>query len=156
VEYRFYKPDDFDALYAIEKICFEPPFRFDTHYMRRLVAAANTATWVAEDCGRMAGFAIVEWSGSGSGISAYILTIEVLPPERRRGVASELLRRVERSARTASASAIWLHVDQSNLSAIQLYEKQGYVSAGAEGHFYAADRPALLYRKDLKLNSASS
>ena len=156
MDYRLYRPDDFAALYAIEEVCFQPPFRFDSRYMRRLLNAHNSATWIAEKAGQMAGFAIVEWTGSGAQASAYILTVEVVPAHRGKGIGGELLQRLEGSARREGARSIWLHVDQSNRGAIRLYERQGFVAAGEEGHFYAPDRGAFLYHKDMALNNANS
>ena len=150
MDYRRYRSDDFAALYAVEKVCFEPPFRFESGYMRRVVSASNAATWIAEDAGQMVGFAIVEWTGMKPQTSAYILTVEVLPTHRGKGVGAELLRRLEGSARGEGARSIWLHVDQANDPAIRLYEKQGYLAAGEEEHFYAPDRGAYLYRKDIE------
>lgn len=118
--------------------------------MRHLVNAANSATWIAEEDGGLAGFAIVEWRRRRGGISAYIQTLEVAPERRGHGVGSELLRRVEDSARTAQAVAIWLHVDAQNSQAIQLYEAHGYDCAGREEDYYASSRAGLLYTKPLQ------
>lgn len=149
MRYRLYHPADFAALYAIEEVCFEPPFRFGRLYMRGLVNARHSATWIAEDGGRMAGFAIVEWTARGKTVSAYLQTIEVLPEFRVQGVGQELLARTEYSARKADALVLWLHVDESNAAAIRLYERQGFTAAGKEEHYYAEGRGALLYRKEL-------
>jgi len=149
VDYRRYEPRDFAALYAIEEICFAPPLRFSRAYMRRLAASASAATWMAEKDGELAGFAIVEWSPSGPGAVAYIQTIEVAPPHRGFGAGSELLLRVEGSARAAGARLIWLHVDAENTVAIRLYEAHGYTRQGREEHYYARHRPALVYAKPL-------
>jgi hypothetical protein len=54
--YRLYTPRDFPQLYAIEEVCFQPPFRFGRKYMRQLVNRLCTATWIAELDGLMAGF----------------------------------------------------------------------------------------------------
>jgi len=151
VLYRPYNANDFAALYAVEEICFQLPFRFGREYMRRLVNSANSATWIAEEDIRLAGFAIVEWTRRRAGISAYIQTIEVAPEQRGHGVGSELLRRVEASARSAEAVAIWLHVDAQNSRAIRLYEAHGYGCAGREEDYYASGRAGLLYSK--RLNS---
>jgi len=92
--YRHFAPGDFDALYAIEEGCFQPPFRFGRRYMQWLVTAPNAATWIAEDYATMAGFAIVEWTPlAGVGTGAYIQTIEVASAYRRQGIARELLAR---------------------------------------------------------------
>lgn len=147
MDYRLYTPQDFEALYAIEEVCFQPPFRFARSYMRRLVNARDGATWIAEDDGRMAGFAIVEWKAQGKPVHAYIETIEVLPEWRGQGIGRELLARTEISAQQASALVLWLHVDESNASAIRLYERCGFAAAGTEEDYYAPGRGALLYRK---------
>lgn len=147
--YRPYQPDDFAALYAIEETCFQPPLRFPRRYMRQLVSSPRAATWIAEEQGRLAGFAIVEWLEDLSGSAAYIETLEVAPEQRRKGIGVELLRRLEDSARTAGAQAIWLHVDVENAPAIRLYEANGYEYRGREEHYYAHERAALVYAKEL-------
>jgi ribosomal protein S18 acetylase RimI-like enzyme len=147
--YRLYTPDDFASLYAIEEVCFQPPFRFGRRYMRKLIESPTAATWIAEKDGRMAGFAIVEWTQHVGGVNAYIPTIEVVPVWRGQGVGAELLRRIESSARGASALWIWLHVDAENAAAIRLYEANGYQNAGREEDFYSLGRAALIYGKPL-------
>jgi ribosomal protein S18 acetylase RimI-like enzyme len=146
---RLYKPKDFAALYAIEEVCFQPPFRFGRGYMRQLVTSSDAATWIAEDEGRMAGFAIVEWTREPVQRTAYIQTIEVVPEHRRRGIASELLRRVEGSARAVGAEVIELHVDAENAAAIRIYQAQGFLYQGREENYYALDRAALIFGKPL-------
>jgi ribosomal protein S18 acetylase RimI-like enzyme len=149
VLYRLYREEDFAPLYAIEEACFQPPLRFGRGYMRQVVASDSAATWIAEEEGHMAGFAILEWAESASGTAAYIQTLEVAPDRRRKGIAAELLRRLEGSARAVSAHVIWLHVDAENAAAIRLYEAHGYVRQGREEHYYARRRAALVYAKPL-------
>jgi ribosomal protein S18 acetylase RimI-like enzyme len=149
MNYRLYKPGDFAALYAIEEICFEPQFRFNRRFMRQLADARNGAAWIAEEKGKMTGFAIVHWSTNSAGIRAYIHTIEVLPEHRGRGIAGELLNNIENSAREGGAAVLWLHVDESNASAIRLYEAHSFLRAGKQDHYYAPGRGALLYKKPL-------
>lgn len=151
--YRSYKPEDFDALYAIEERCFEPPFRFDRAYMRQLVGNKNAATWVAEEDGRMQGFAIVHWAQRKQVLAAYIETIEVLPEARGQGAGSQLLRRIESSAQLAGATQIGLHVEVANAAAIRLYEARGYLRVGRKENYYPLGRAAFLYRK--RLNSSA-
>ena len=147
--YRPYKPEDFTALYAIEERCFQPPLSFSRRTMRQLVNSPHVATWIAEEDGRMAGFAIVEWAEEAGRLIAYIQTIEVAPEQIRHGIGGELLRRMEGSARLAGAQAIWLHVDAANAGAIHLYEANGYRGEGRIENYYARDRAALIYAKPL-------
>ncbi len=149
MHHRLYEHEDFDALYAIEEICFQPPFRWERRYMRRLIDSSQSATWIAEDADVMAGFAIVEWGEQVRGVHAYLATIEVVPEYRGRGIGTSLLKHCENSVRTAGASVAWLHVDRENIGAISLYEAHGYESFGSEEDFYAPGRGALIYRKSL-------
>jgi ribosomal-protein-alanine N-acetyltransferase len=153
--YRAFKPEDFDSLYAIEEICFHPPLRFSRRYMRRLVDSRNGTTWIAEENGMVAGFAVADWTLGSSGSIAYLQTIEVVPEQRGRGVASELLKRTESSARDAGATNLWLHVDATNANAIRLYERRGYAVYGGEDHYYGPGRGALIYSKEIAGKDAS-
>ena len=152
--YRPYTPQDFDVLYALEELCFEPPVRYSRRHMRLLVSRSNGATWIAEEDGRLTGFAIVEWAERKNGITAYIQTIEVAPEARNRGVGRELLGRIEDSARLACAGVIWLHVEEVNAAAIRLYEAHGYRCEGREEKYYPLGRAALIYVKRLDSGTA--
>jgi ribosomal-protein-alanine N-acetyltransferase len=155
VLYRPYTPQDFNQLYALEEACFEPPFRFGRMYMRQLVSRSDAATWIAEEAGQMAGFAIIEWAAGSSGIRAYIQTLEVAPEARGRGVGRELLSRIEGSARAAGARLVWLHVEAENSGAIRLYEAQGYRCESRKENYYPLGRAALIYAKRLDSEAAS-
>ena len=149
MNYRLFQPDDFHDLYAIEELCFQPPQRFTRRYMRQLVASPDAATWIAEENGHMAAFAIVEWAQQITGVVAYIATLEVLPERRGSGIGAELLRRLEGSANAERAIQIWLHVDVENTAAIRLYERSGYRNTDRVDHYYARNRPAAIYLKNL-------
>ena len=147
--YRLYRPEDFAQLYAVEETCFEDPFRFSRGAMRQLVCSSNAATWVAEEEGQLAGFAIVEWGEDQGASVAYIQTIEVVPEQRRQGAGGELLRLVEQSAQSMGAPIIWLHVDAENAGAIRLYEAHGYRREGMAAKYYPRGRAALVYAKNI-------
>jgi len=156
VNYRPYTAGDFDQLYALEMLCFEPPFRFSRRTMRASVQHTSSATWIAEENGRMAGFAIAEWAERRGESRAYIQTIEVAPEARRRGVGRDLLDRIEGSSREAGAGSIWLHVEVENGSAIRLYEAQGYRCQGRKENFYPFAKAALIYMKSIELGVRGS
>ncbi|MGH9589533.1 MAG: GNAT family N-acetyltransferase, partial [Terracidiphilus sp.] len=148
--FRRYLTDDFQALYAIEERCFEPRFRFGRGYMQHLVRNPEAVTWVAEEDGVMAGFAIVAWGRSVSAEGGYLQTIEVVPEFRNRGVGEKLVGLAEISAWTAETGTLSLHVDSENGAAIALYEKCGYRRRGRRDHYYARGRAALFFEKQLE------
>ena len=148
--FRLYKSGDFAQLYAIEELCFQPPYRFSRTYLNQLLQSEASATWIAEPDGVIAGFAVVEWMLGPGAAEAYIQTIEVAPDHRRQGIGSELLRLLEGSAQLAGTRSVWLHVDAENDPAIKLYEAHGYRRESREEHYYARSRPAFVYRKPLE------
>jgi ribosomal-protein-alanine N-acetyltransferase len=147
--YRLYLPADFPQLYAIEQLCFQPPFRFPRRYMQQLLSSPAAATWIAEEHQEMTAFAIIEWSTEGTQTVAYIQTLEVAPAHRKRGIATQLLHRLETSATAAGASAISLHVAEQNTPAIHPYLSHGYMPQGREENYYAQGIAALTYFKPL-------
>jgi ribosomal protein S18 acetylase RimI-like enzyme len=150
MNYRLFEPEDFDELYEIEEVCFQPPLRFSRRYMRQLIASPNAATWIAESNEHLSGFGIVDWSEQSVGVFAYIQTIEIAPHYRGHGIGSELMRRLEGSANAEGAVAIWLHVDETNTAAIQLYRAHGYQHTGRTENYYTRGRAADIYIKHLK------
>jgi ribosomal-protein-alanine N-acetyltransferase len=166
VDYRSYKAGDFDALYALEEACFQPPFRFGRRYMRSLVGRENVATWIAEDEREIAGFGIVHWESMRARagrptpqpagkpavhgeVVAYLETLEVRPDLRGRGTGGELLRRCEESARAAGAQTLGLHVDAENGAAIGLYRAHGFELQARVERYYPKGRAAEVYVKRL-------
>jgi GNAT superfamily N-acetyltransferase len=57
---------------------------------------------------------------------AYIERLVVAPDFRRQGMARRLLAAAEELARTAGKTSVGLHVSDNNLSALRLYEGEGY------------------------------
>lgn len=68
---------------------------------------------------------------------AYIANIAVLPDFRRKGTASALLERAIDYCRKNKMSFITLEVRKSNFSAVSLYRKFGFETAGERKNFYS-------------------
>ncbi len=155
MHYRLYRPADFAAIYAVEELCFEPPWRFSRSYMRKIVRNPASATWIAEDGAELAGLVVVQWTAEQGERVAYIETIEVHPAWRGHGIGGALLERAEESARAAGARLIGLHVRVDNDTAIRLYESRGYTQRGREEYYYARE-PAFRYAKPLEQDARES
>jgi len=82
-----------------------------------------------------------------------ILTLAVLPAERRRGVATALLGSALREAAARGADAVFLEVAADNHAARELYERQGFAVVGRRAAYYrhesGAYRDALVMRRAL-------
>jgi ribosomal-protein-alanine N-acetyltransferase len=133
-------------MYALDLVCFEPPFRFSRAAMRGFAEAVGALTVLAEAQGELAGFCIAQLEKQ----NAYVVTLDVAPTWRRRGLARRLMAELESKARAAGATAMALHVFTGNTGAIQFYESIGYNRAGRAEAFYGRGLDALVYRKRLQ------
>lgn len=147
---RDYRPSDANAMYALDLECFEPPFRFTSRAMRQFAEEPHAIVVLAEATRKntppkLAGFTIAHLEGR----TAYIVTLDVAPLFRRRGLARRLMEETESRARAAGAQEIALHVFTGNAGAIAFYEELGYSRMRMAENFYARAAHALVYRKKL-------
>ncbi len=154
MDLRPYREADFDAIYALDVLCFAPRFRFSKSLMRRVVGTRHAVVIVAcepDDTGaeRLAGFCAASLERSGAFRVGYIATLDVAPASRGRGVGRSLLRAVEGRLAQSDGARVRLHVFTGNLPAIRLYASAGYALAGREPDFYGVGYDALVYEKPL-------
>lgn len=86
----------------------------------------------------------------------YIVTLDVAPAERRRGLARRLMEEIETQARAARCGLLLLHVSAENEGAVRFYERMGFVRTHVAGGFYGGERDAFVYRRALGASPASS
>ena len=79
----------------------------------------------------------------------HILNVAVDPTFRQKGIGNKLIAHLVEKACALSARAVTLEVRESNLPAIRLYEKFGFVSAGVRPHYYTDKENALIYWLEL-------
>jgi ribosomal-protein-alanine N-acetyltransferase len=151
---RNYEPGDLDAMHALDVICFERPFRFTRSAMRRFAEAKKARVVMVEIEGALAGFCIVHIEQAEHGRAAYIVTLDVAPELRRRGVARALLARAEAISADARCTMMALHVFTGNASAIDFYEGVGFVRSHRVSGFYGDGLDALVYHKALAAGNA--
>jgi ribosomal-protein-alanine N-acetyltransferase len=81
--------------------------------------------------------------------SAELLSIAVLPRDRRQGVARILLDHTVAALRAGRVSTWWLMVDVANASAIRFYETYGFIQTKRVKRYYSAGRDAWRMRLSL-------
>ncbi len=146
---------DVDRLHILDALCFEKPFRFSRASMRRFAGAPHAIVRLAveldgaETVEALLGFCIVHLEPSVGGTAGYVVTLDVDPGVRGRGVATFLMGEMEAAAAKAGAAAMSLHVFCGNGAAISLYEKLGYRRVGAVSDFYGLGLHAFGYRRVL-------
>ena len=115
----------------IEEECFSDPWSEDG-----LLSELDNDTayfYVCEKQGQVTGYV-------GTHIvldECYIANVAVRSAFRRMGMAEKLLDFAEKNAREKNCSFISLEVRVSNVPAINLYKKRGYISLGERKNFYS-------------------
>jgi ribosomal-protein-alanine N-acetyltransferase len=147
---RGYRSGDLDAMHALDVVCFDPPFRFSRSAMRRFAEAKRARVVLAEEEQILAGFVILHREESAQGPVGYVVTLDVAPEFRRRGVATQLMREAERLAHKEGCLALALHVFTENHAAARFYAQDGFLRAHREEGFYGASRDAWVFYKPLR------
>jgi ribosomal-protein-alanine N-acetyltransferase len=141
---------DIPAMHRLDELCFDPPFRFDFHTMRRFATQPGAMVVLAESGWQLCGFAIVSiWRKRREPARGYVTTLDVDPAHRRQGLARLIMQECERRAAAAGAASMLLHVFAGNEAAIRFYQSQGYVRLSEAKAFYGPGRDGLLYEKRL-------
>jgi len=78
----------------------------------------------------------------------YLSNLAIAKHLRRKGVARCLLRATETLATRWGCDSIWLHVEEKNKPAIQLYQNDGYVPRGKDPFWSLTNR--ILFVKNLR------
>jgi ribosomal protein S18 acetylase RimI-like enzyme len=133
-------------MHALDLVCFKEPFRFDLRSMRRFALRVGAIVVVAEAARQLAGFVIVHLE---RGRLAYVVTLDVAPEFRRRGLAKALMAEAERESRASCADRAGLHVFTGNAAAISFYEQLGYERKAFDQGFYGEGFDAFVYLKPL-------
>jgi ribosomal protein S18 acetylase RimI-like enzyme len=145
VRIRAAKARDLDALVELESRVFATD-RLSRRSLRRFLTSANAAFMVAERNG-LAGTAIVLFRPKSA--MARLYSIAVAPHMSGKGVASQLLKAVERVARRRGCTTVRLEVHETNHAAIARYHKQGYQEFGRHRRYYDDGGDALRFHKNL-------
>ncbi len=147
---REYNSTDLGTIFALDEVCFEPPFRFSARVMRQFAEARNALTVVAEtEAGEIAGFSVAHVERAGKGLRAYVVTLDVAPHYRRHGLARQMMEQIEQQAIEAGCDSMELHVSVDNKGAIAFYESEAYERSHIVKSFYGLGRHAFVYRKVL-------
>jgi ribosomal-protein-alanine N-acetyltransferase len=141
---------DLDYVLAIETASFTAPWKLE-HFVSEL-EASHSFPFVAEEDGIIVGYICMMSLFE----EAQILDIAVDTPLRGRGIARLLLEHAISVARENGADVLTLEVRASNIVAITLYKKCGFVRAGLRQKYYEGKEDAVLMEKKLKEPPCSS
>jgi len=124
------------ALAAIHARAFPPDEVWDEGVIALLTDSPGGSGWFDP----RGGFCLVRVAAD----EAEILTLAVLPEQRRQGIAARLLTAAMAAAARAGAQRMLLEVAESNLAARRLYAAAGFHPVGRRARYYASGEDALV------------
>lgn len=132
---RHYRAADFERLWRIDQLCFAPGIAYTQMELNGFIMKRNAITLVGEfsidetandapsTTERVAGFVVAHPVRRKY---ARIITLDILPEARRRGLATSLMRACEERLRSLGCTEVYLEVAVNNEPGIRLYRKLGY------------------------------
>jgi len=162
---RTYAPEDFESLYRIDQVCYEPGIAYSRRELRRYLQFPGAECVVAETVESAMG-APEAWRPDGrrdTGVAriegfciatheetrGYIVTIDVLAQYRRHGVGTTLLKEVEQRLAAQGVREVGLETATDNESVVAFWQKHGYRTRGVRKRYYPGGRDAFAMTKTL-------
>jgi [ribosomal protein S18]-alanine N-acetyltransferase len=156
---RPYQPSDFDALLAMDQVCFPKTIAYGRREMKSYLQSEGSHCMVAEITGTefpgpeisrtIAGFILTESDAE----FAHVITLDVLESYRRQSVGSLLLEAAEREAVFRGITSMYLETATTNKAAIALWKKHGYVETATIENYYGRGQNAFEMQKQLERKS---
>jgi len=128
-------PRDLEELHEIEVKCFGKE-AFTKQQIAYLLSDYNSISLAARIHRELTAFIIASIYAEGNSLAGHILTIDVLPCHRKKGVGFALMRAIEDIFKEKYVKTSHLEVREDNIAAIRLYEKLKYKRAGILENYY--------------------
>ncbi|MGD0644078.1 MAG: ribosomal protein S18-alanine N-acetyltransferase [Candidatus Bathyarchaeia archaeon] len=136
-----------DKLCEIEEQCFDRE-AFTKRQIAYLLMDYNTIALVAKANSDIAGFVIAQAEIENNTLYSHIITINVAPDYRRKGIASKMLEEIESIFKQKGITECHLEVREDNGAALKLYQKTGYQKIGRLEKYYGKNH-GLYLKKNL-------
>jgi len=154
---RDFRPEDFGTLWEIDQRCFAPGIAYSrrelSSYIRRQGAftiVAERAEGTIDTAAAIVGFIVAE----GNRGVGHIISIDVLPANRRFGLGSQLLLVAEKRLRSLHCRTVALETAVDNSSALAFYKRHGYAVLRTYPRYYSNGVDALVLNKNLASEAA--
>ena len=129
---RPYQPGDFEALYRIDRACYEPGIAYSRRMLREYLAMPESHCLVALVDGEIAGFVIGVWQEW----YAHVITIDVMESARRHGVGSAMMGEIEQEMAAEGVRFVELETATNNEPAVAFWKKHGYRPVSVYPRYY--------------------
>jgi ribosomal-protein-alanine N-acetyltransferase len=136
-----------DKFCEIEHQCFDQE-AFTKRQIAYLLNDYNSIGLLAKVDSDIAGFIISQVEIENSTLYGHIITLNVAPSYRRKGIGTLMLKEVETILKEKGVNECHLEVREDNLAALKLYLKSGYVKIARLEKYYGR-KHGLFLKKSL-------
>lgn len=133
IVYRDVQPSDLERLWRLDRLCFEPGIAYSRRELARFLGLPRAAGIVAEVGAAVCGFAV---GYRNPAEILHVVTLDVHPDWRRRGLGRRLLEAILDRAAAAGVELAVLQVDVRNAGAIAFYRTCGFRRSGRLSSYY--------------------
>jgi len=146
ITYRVANAFDLAVFVSLDKKLFPYSPWSASQYKEELSSPTRHFVVALDDAQSIIGYAGVFAPG---GAEADVLTVGVIPSQRGKGIARQLMGLITDWAKQQGSTAMMLEVKVDNTEAIGLYESLGYSKLNVRKDYFGAGLDALVMRLDL-------
>jgi ribosomal-protein-alanine N-acetyltransferase len=137
IRLRSFQMRDLAALHQLDQVCFPREIAYSRAELQYFLTHPKCSCWIAEQSDdKLAGFVIFERSKRHGRRAGHIVTLDIDPEERRRGLGTLLMHTAEEQVRQEGAGVLTLEVAENNPAAQQFYRSLGFVTRGRIAKYY--------------------
>jgi len=142
---RGYEAQDFAKLFKLDQACFPPGISYSKWSLQYFLSLPAADCLVAEEDKQIVGFILAEANPP----LAHIITLDVAPGQRRKGLGTTLLNEMEKHFRYHEVRSVLLETAVENESGIAFWEHHGYRTEAVLKKYYLGRMDAYEMRKRL-------
>ncbi len=124
-----------DKLFEIEEQCFDQE-AFSKRQISYLLTGYNTIALVAKANSNIVGFIIAQVEIENDNLYGHIITINVAPSYRKKGIGRKMLKETESLLKQKGIPECHLEVREDNSAALHLYQNSGYQKISKLERYY--------------------
>jgi ribosomal-protein-alanine N-acetyltransferase len=137
IRLRGFQMRDLAGLHQLDQVCFPREIAYSRAELQYFLTHPKCSCWIAEQPDdKLAGFVIFERSKRHGRRAGHIVTLDIDPEERRRGLGTLLMHTAEEQMRQEGAGVLSLEVAENNPAAQQFYRSLGFVKRGRIAKYY--------------------
>ncbi len=153
IRLRGFQEGDLVKLHQLDQVCFSREIAYTRAELLYFLDHPKCSCWIAESeepDTRLSGFVIVERATRKKRLTGHIITLDVDPGDRRRGLGTLLMHTAEEQMKHEGIEVMSLEVAENNAAAQQFYRRLGFVASGRIPKFYGGRVDAEVMEKTIR------